>query len=309
MSRERTSTKLGTIEMFCKAAELANFTAAAEALGVTAPAVSRAIGRLEERLGLRLFARTTRRVRLTEEGRDYFEECRRALSQIEEAERAVASRLGVPRGLLRLSVPTTYGHYRILPLLPKFQERYPEVRIEIDVSNRNIDFVEEGYDLAVRLGDPPDSGLVASKLEDASLGVFASPQYLRRHGKPANLDELHKFHCIQFVRPSTGRAMPWIFDVDGQKTDFNFKSALRVQGDVLACVACARAGSGLFQIYHFIAAPYVASGELVEVLREVGGRTRPFSILYPRNRHLSASVRAFVRFLTDELAAAPRGRK
>jgi DNA-binding transcriptional LysR family regulator len=309
--------QLGTIETFCKAAELESFTRAAEALGITAAAVSRSVGRLEDRLGLRLFARTTRRMRLTEHGRTYFEQCRQALSQIEETERAITGLQVVPTGVLRISLPTTYAHYRVIPLLPKFLERYPEVVLEIDVSNRNIDFIQEGYDLAIRLGEPKDSRLVARKLEDASLGVFASAGYLRRKIKaklevnpkdnpkdtaaPKTLAELRQLDLIQFVLPSTGRGMPWIFREGGVDVDFTFTSALRFQDDVLGCVTASRAGAGVLQIYHFIAAPYLATGELVEILTHLDPRSRPFFLLYPSNRHLSAKVRAFVDFLLDEL--------
>jgi DNA-binding transcriptional LysR family regulator len=309
--------QLGAIETFCKAAEFESFTRAAEALGITAAAVSRAIGRLEDRLGLQLFARTTRRMRLTDHGRIYYEQCRQALTQIEETERAITGQQVVPTGLLRISLPTTYAHYRVIPLLAKFRQRYPEVVLEVDVSNRNIDFIQEGYDLAIRLGEPKDSRLVARKLEDASLGVFASAAYLRgikglkgkfkgkTEGKkpPTTLAGLRQLDLIQFVLPSTGRGMPWIFHEDGQDVDFAFTSGLRFQDDVLGCVTAARAGAGVFQIYHFIAAPYVATGELVEMMAHLVQRTRPFFLLYPSNRHLSAKVRAFVDFLISELRA------
>lgn len=301
MSRTFDPVQLGSIEMFCKAAELEGFTAAAHALGVTAAAVSRSVGRLEDRLGTRLFRRTTRLIRLTEEGRAYFEQCRQALGQIEDAERAISGRQAEPSGLLRISVPTTYAHFRVLPLLPKFLQQYPKIKVEVDVGNRNIDFVEDGYDLAIRLGMPQDSRLVARKLEDATLGVFASPEYIKRAGTPASLAQLRALDCIQFVLPSTGRGMPWIFREDGTDVDFNFDSRIRLQEDVLGGLTYALAGGGFFQIYHFIAARHIASGALVEVMRSLGGRSRQFSILYPQNRHLSVKVRAFAKFLASHI--------
>jgi DNA-binding transcriptional LysR family regulator len=301
MSRAFDSVQLGSIELFCKAAELQGFTAAANALGVTAAAVSRSISRLEDRIGVRLFTRTTRLIRLTDEGRSYFEQCRQALTQIEEAERIVGGNQAAPSGLLRISVPTTYAHFRLLPLLPKFMAQHPKIRVELNVSNRNIDFVEDGYDLAIRLGHLDDSRLVARKLEDASLGLFASSQYLKQYGTPTSLAQLRKRDCIQFVLPSTGRCMPWIFSENGQDVEFEFDARVRLQEDVLGGLTYAIAGGGLFQIYHFIAAQHVARGELVEVMQAFGGRSRPFSILYPQNRHLSAKVRAFVGFLSDAI--------
>lgn len=300
MSRSFDPVQLGSIEMFCKAAELQGFTAAAQALGVTAAAVSRSVGRLEERLGAKLFTRTTRLMRLTEEGRAYFAQCREALAQIENAERAINGSQAEPSGLLRISVPTTYGHYRVLPVLPQFMAQYPKVKVEVDVSNRNIDFVEDGYDLAIRAGTPTDSRLVARKLEDATFGIFAAPQYLARQGAPQTPAQLQDHDCIAFVMPSTGRGLPWLFRQDGQDLDLPVQSRVNVQGDLLGCLSYATGGGGLLQAYHFVVQGHVRSGSLVEVLQAFGGRSRPFSILYPHNRHLSAKVRAFVAFLLGQ---------
>lgn len=299
MSRSFDPVQLGSIEMFCKAAELQGFTAAAQALGVTAAAVSRSVGRLEERLGAKLFTRTTRLMRLTDEGRAYFEQCREALAQIENAERAINGSQAEPSGLLRISVPTTYGHYRVLPLLPQFMVQYPKVKVEVDVSNRNIDFVEDGYDLAIRAGTPTDSRLVARKLEDATFGIFAAPQYLTRRGTPQSPAQLQDHDCIAFVMPSSGRGLPWVFRDDGQDMDLPVQSRVSVQGDLLGCLSFAVGGGGLLQAYHFVAHGHVQSGSLLEVLQAFGGRSRPFSIVYPHNRHLSAKVRAFVGFLLE----------
>jgi len=294
--------QLGSIEQFCKAAELGSFTAAAEALGLTPASVSRSISRLEARLGVRLFARTTRHIKLTNEGELYRKECQQALEQIAEAERLITGTQKIPSGLLRLSVGTPYAHYRLLPLLPKFQSIYPQIDIELSVSNRVIDFIDDGFDLAIRLGYPKDSRLIAHKLEDASLGIFASPSYLKANGVPTSLNDLEKHDCIQFVLPSTGKPMPWnLNDNLGNDIDITMKSGKRIYDDVLGCVNWALAGGGLFQIYHFIAKSAVERGELIEVLKESSGRTRRFSILYPQNRHLSARVRAFVDFLIGEI--------
>ena len=290
--------QLGSIEQFCKAAELGSFTAAAEFLGLAPASVSRSISRLENRLGVRLFSRTTRSIRLTTEGEIYRQECQRALEQIAEAERAITGQQKVPSGLLRISVGTLYANYRLLPLLPAFAAAYPQIEVELSISNHLVDFVEEGYDLAIRLGIPNDSRLIAHKLEDASVGIFANPDYLARKGTPQSLEDLAEHDCIQFILPSSGRAMPWIFkDHEGKDIDYAFRSRLRVLDDALGCITWACAGGGLFQIYHFIADAAVRRGELTEVLQHHGGRARQFSILYPQNRHLSARVRTFVDYL------------
>ncbi|HZX33263.1 MAG TPA: substrate binding domain-containing protein, partial [Rhodocyclaceae bacterium] len=238
-------------------------------------------------------------IRLTEDGQAYFERCRLALAEIDEAERLVTGNQAEPSGLLRISVPTTYGHYRVLPCLPEFLGRYPGIRVETNISNRQIDFVDEGYDLAIRLGEPPDSGLVARRLEDAELVVVAAPSYLQRRGVPDSLEALRQHDCIQFILPRTGRSMAWIFRDRGKDVDFAFDSRALVSDDVLGCVTLARAGGGLFQIYRFIVEDDLRQGRLVEVLQDYGGRSRPFSILYPQNRHLSAKVRAFVDFMLE----------
>jgi DNA-binding transcriptional LysR family regulator len=168
----------------------------------------------------------------------------------------------------------------------------------VNVSNRNVDFFDEGYDLAIRLGEPKDSRLIARRLEDATLGIFASPAYLKRHGTPRNLAQLKQHRLIQFIRPSTGKPMPWTLRHEGEDLEFSFNSRCRVHDDVVGAVHWARAGGGLFQIYHFIADDFVRQGQLVEVLKPLGGRTRPFCALYPQSRHLSARVRALVDFLT-----------
>lgn len=294
--------QLGSIEQFCKAAELGSFTAAAEFLGLTPASVSRSIRRLEERLGVRLFFRSTRSVRLTPEGAIYQQECQRALEQISEAERLITGQQKVPSGLLRISVGTLYANYRLLPLIPEFTAAHPQIELELSISSRLIDFVEDGYDLAIRLGAPRDSRLIAHKLEDASVGVFATPAYLAQHGTPHTLADLEQHDCLQFIFPDSGRPMPWIFrDKQGQDIDHHFRSRLRILDDALGTLSLGCAGGGLFQLYHFITAPAVARGELVEVLKPYAGRSRQFNLLYPQNRHLSARVRAFVEFVVGRV--------
>ncbi|MFQ2621584.1 LysR family transcriptional regulator [Aeromonas caviae] len=306
MSRAFDPVQLGTIELFCKAAELGSFTATAQVLGVTPASVSRSIQRLEARLGVKLFHRTTRSVRLTHDGELYREQCQQALEQIAEAERAITGRQRHPRGVLRISVGTVYAHHRLVPLLPGFMAAYPEVELELNVSNRNIDFVEDGYDLAIRLGEPRDGRIIARKLEDASLGVFCAPDYAACRPAPTSLEMLSQHELIQFITPSTGRPFPWQFvNEQGDPVDLHVQSRQRVLDDVLAGLGWAVAGGGLFQIYHFVAAEALLQGKLVEVMTPFAGRSRPFYALYPQHRHLSARVRAFVDYLLA--AVRPEG--
>lgn len=308
MQRNFDDVLLGSIELFCLAAEAGSFTSAANTAGVTPAAVSRSISRLEARLGVRLFVRTTRQIRLTDGGRIYFEQCREALAQLVDAERQVTGGQLKPAGLLRISVPTPYGHYRLLPLLPEFRQRYPDVQVEVHISNRNIDFAEEAYDLAIRGRAPADSNLIARKLEDAELVLVAAPSYLKRAGKPKSLEDLQKHECIQFELPSTGRRIPWIFHPNGKAkskvVDVVTSGGYSCAEDVLGIVTLARSGAGLVQTYRFIVEDDLRNGSLVELLPQFGGTSRPFILLYPHARHLSSRVRAFVDFLMEKLVQA-----
>ena len=300
MQRQFDDVMLGSIELFCLAAELGSFTAAGLAAGVTPAAVSRSIGRLEERLGSRLFVRTTRSIRLTEGGRGYYEQCRQALTQMVEAERTLTGQQQEPSGTLRISLPTTYGHHRILPLLPEFRRRFPKVQVDVHLGNRNIDFVGEGYDLAIRARAQPDSTLIARPLEDARLVVVATPEYLARAGTPQTLDDLARHDCIQFELPSSGRRITWLFSEDGTEREILTEGGYVCSDDVLGGVTLAKHGAGLFQTYRFIVERELADGSLVEVLQPFAGRSRPFTLLYPHGRHMPLRLRTFVDFIMEQ---------
>jgi DNA-binding transcriptional LysR family regulator len=302
MGRQFDGMMVGSIELFCLAGELESFTAAAAAAGLTPAAVSRAIGRLEERLGVRLFARSTRKIRLTEGGRAYYAQCRQALNQLVEAGRDLTGRQVEPAGILRVSMPTTLGHYRVLPLLPRFRERYPKVHVDVHLSNRNIDFVAEGFDLAIRGRVQADSGLVARKLMDAEAVVVAAPAYLKRAGKPRTPDDLPRHDCVQFVLPSSGITVPWVFRVDGHDVDLATRGSYTCSDDILGIATLARAGAGLAQTYRFIVEEDLRTGALVEVLKPFAGRSRPVSLLFTGTRHMPLRVRVFVDWLVGAMA-------
>lgn len=301
---------LPDVEAFLAVVQKGSMTEAAVALSTTASVLSRAITRLEGRLGVQLMRRTTRQLHLTEAGRGYVEQAQAAFALIDGAERQLQG-LGAPDtrvvGRVRLSVPTTYGHHRLPPMLARFRDAHPAVEVELGITNRNVDLVAEGYDLVIRLGQLPDSGLVVRRLEDARLKLVASPDYLRRHGTPRTLDDLHAHQLLPFVMPSTGRHGAWLFRVDGQQEEWTPNGALRVMDDVLGCVSLAEHGAGLCQTYDFIVAERLAVGRLVEVLPAHGGCTRPFSLLFAAHRHLPAATRALVDFLVAEAAGARAG--
>jgi len=294
--------RLGSIELFCLTAQHRGFSSAAKAAGLTPAAVSRSVARLESHLGVRLFVRTTRSVRLTEAGERYHSQCRQALGQLAEAERELAGQQQRPAGVVRASLPTPYGHCRVLPLIPAFARRYPDIELELQLTNRNVDVIDEGFDFAVRGRTPPDSGLIARKLEDAELVIVASPAYLRRRKLPRSEHDLASFSCIQFLLPRTGQPVPWLLRRDGRDFEWPTQGALRCSDDILATVTLARAGAGVLQTYRFIVEQDLRDGTLVELLSEMGGAARPFSLIYPGNRHMPLRVRVLIDFLVSHLA-------
>lgn len=301
MSRTFDRQMLGSIELFCKTAELQSFTAAAAHVGVTQAAVSRAISRLEARVGVQLFVRSTRNVRLTERGKAYYEHCQQALGQLAEAERELTGQQNVVAGLVRMSLPTSYGHLRVLPVLAEFRRRYPQVRLEIQLTNRNADLVAEGIDIVIRARNPPDSGLIARKLEDAGLVIVASPDYLKQRGTPSTLEDLMQHECIQFERPLTGQVIPWLLKSDAGLTELHTTGSVWITDDVLGLATAARAGLGLAQTYRFVVSDDLDRGTLVEVLQQYARASRSFSILYPPHRHMPLRVRVLVEFLLEKL--------
>ncbi|MBY0574478.1 MAG: LysR family transcriptional regulator, partial [Undibacterium sp.] len=214
MSLQFSDVMLGSIELFCLAAEHESFTEAANRAGLTPAAVSRNVLRLEQRLGVRLFVRSTRKIRLSEAGRSYYLQCKQALAQIVEAEREAGGQQVVPAGNVKISMPTPFGHHCALPLMPAFHEKYPQIKLDLQLSNWNVNFMADGFDLAVRVRVPPDSGMVARKLLDAELVVVAAPAYLHKHGTPMTLEDLDQHNCIQFVLPSIGQNVTWQFRRD-----------------------------------------------------------------------------------------------
>ncbi|AUM69065.1 LysR family transcriptional regulator [Pseudomonas fluorescens] len=291
---------LADVEAFVTVVEKGTLSAGAVALGTTPSVLSRAISRLEARLGVQLLRRTTRRLNLTDAGALYLEQSRSAFALIDDAERRIQGQDGVLSGRVRLSVPTTYGHYRLPSLLSRFGQAFPQVRVELSITNRNVDLVAEGYDLAIRLGPLPDSGLVGRKLEDARLCLVAAPQYLERAGTPRHLDELATHACLPFVMPSSGRIAPWLFRINHEDREWLPAGNVQVSDDVLGIVSLAQAGMGICQTYDFIVRERIERGELVALLEDVGGRSRPFSIIYPPHRQLPAAARALIDFLIGQ---------
>jgi DNA-binding transcriptional LysR family regulator len=289
---------LADLEVFCRAAELGRFAAAADQLNLPASSVSRAIQRLEARLGATLFMRTTRRVSLTEDGAFFFQQAREALQQIENAELAVGGANMKPVGRLRIALPTTYGPLKILPRVPEFESMYPGVTLEIHVTNRDIDVIDDGFDVVIRIGPQPSSSLLSRTLIDGTIGTFAAPNYLRRAPPLDDLLDLDSHRCIGFIYPGNNRRMDWEFIVDGRHERRVTAGGATIVSDPMGLVALALAGGGLMQTGHYVIAEHLDSGRLVEVLKPYSGVKRSIIALYPPNRRSSAKVRAFLNFFS-----------
>ncbi|MCQ4166664.1 LysR family transcriptional regulator [Tahibacter harae] len=298
---------LADVEAFIAVVEHGSFTAGAVALSTTPSVLSRAVARLETRLGRQLLQRTTRRLGLTDAGRQYLEQARSAFSLLDDAGREVQGQEGELAGRVRLSVPTTYGHYRLPRLLARFARLHPRVQVDLNITNRTVDLVAEGFDLAIRLGHLPDSGLVARKLEDAALLLVASPDYIARSGAPQTLEELRWHVCLPFVMPRTGRLAPWAFREHERDIDWLPSSCIEISDDVLGVVSLAEHGVGICQSYEFIVRERLERGRLVELLPQLRGRSRPFSVVYAPHRRQSAAARAMIEVLVSEAMAGPGG--
>lgn len=284
---------LGDVETLLEVVERGSLSAAAVALATTPSVVSRAISRLELHLGVQLLRRTTRRLSLTDSGLEYVEQARAAFQQIASAEQALSGH-GEVQGRVRLSAPTTYGHHRLPAMLAAFALRYPKVQVELNITNRNVDLVAEGYDLAIRLGDLPDSSLVARRLEEARLCLVAAPAYLARAGRPQSLAELAGHNCLPFIMPSNGRPGVWQFRQGEEELLFVPQGNPVVADDVLGCISLAEQGVGICQTYEFIVAERLQRGRLVRLLEDYEGARRPFSVIYPPHRQLSGASRALI---------------
>lgn len=291
---------LADVEVFLIVAEKLSISATAIHLSTTPSVISRTITRLEKKLGIQFFRRTTRHLSLTEAGQLYYEKMQHAFQLIDHAERVVQGEQLQISGKIKLSVPTTYGHYRLPPLLEKFLLQYPDIQIEISISNRNVDLIAEGFDLAIRQGYLPNSSLVARPLELAPLQLVASPNYLKRVGIPQSLEELNHHQCIAFELPSSGKVTPWFFkDVD-QEIQWTPTNRILVKEDILGVVSLAESGLGICQSYSFIVNEKIRQGKLQPLLEAYAGHIRPFSLLYAQHKHMSSATRALINFLCSD---------
>ncbi|WP_315759650.1 MULTISPECIES: LysR family transcriptional regulator [unclassified Bradyrhizobium] len=287
---------LNGITAFVQAADAGGFTLAAERLGLSKSGIAKSVARLEDRLGVRLFNRTTRRFALTTEGQSFYETCVRILADLESAEAALNAHRLRPRGRLRVDLPVVFGRRWVLPVLLDIGARFPELSLEVSLTDRRIDPIDEGIDLVIRIGDLDNSAtLVARQLGVQQSVLCASPDYLDMHGRPTSLDDLDAHACILFGRG--GKTLPWWF-LDGKGTpvaklvsgrlSFNHSDAI--------CDA-ALAGQGVAHLSTWLIADHLREGRLVQVLPEAKTRGFPIHALWPQARQTSPKVRVVV----DEL--------
>ena len=288
---------LRSLAIFVKVGERRSFIGAARELGISQSGVSNAVSRLEDRLGVRLLARTTRQVHLTEDGAAYFERCRQILSDLDEAELVLRKARQVPVGKLRIDMPVAFGRLKVVPLLGTFQARYPEVELALTFTDRYIDLVEEGIDIAVRFGALRDSTLIARRLTETRFHVVGAPAYLARAGRPRSIEDLQRHPCLVLAQRET-RPRDWRFRRGGE--DIALAPATRMTfSDGSAICTAAIAGYGLAQMHDYYSDAPIAAGELEPVLERLRPPPEPISLVYPQTRHLTPKVRAFIDFMIE----------
>lgn len=292
------------MQAFVRVVENGGITAAAQRLGLAKSAVSRRLQDLENRLGVQLLQRTTRRISLTEDGRMFYERCLRILDELEEAERSVSSEQQRVHGLLRIAAPLSFTLRHLSPLFDEFLHRYPEVRMELDVQDREINVIEEGVDLTIRIGKLDDSSLVAKRLAPVSFVVCASPAYLERSGEPEHPEELVIHQGLAYGHLSDQRQWT-LFDNHGEAHTVMPQIRMRANnGDLM--LDALLAGLGIALMPTFICHRELADGRLRQILQNYTiGETAAVYALYPSRRHLPLRVRVFIDFLAERLGDNP----
>lgn len=295
--------RLAAIEAFVQVAETNSFSEAARRLRTSKSVISRQVSALETELGARLFHRTTRSLTLTEAGQGYFSRVGQILADLEEANLAVTQLQSAPRGTLRINAPMSFGFLHLAPALPDFMARYPEVELDVSMTDRFVDLVDEGFDLAVRIAALQDSSLIARRLAPIRLAVCASPDYLQRHGVPQLPQDLRAHACI--VNSNIPSAGEWKFlGADGKPLSVKVESKIAINnGDALRVAALG--GLGLTILPTFIVGRDLQAGTLVSVLSDYLAQPLGLHAVYHHARHLSPKVRAFVDFLAERFGPRP----
>lgn len=294
---------LQALAAFAETAKQGHFAAAARELGTAPSTLAKAVGRLEAELGVKLFHRTTRQVRLTPDGERLFERCQRVLGEFEDLRAEAAGARAAPAGTLKIDVPITYGKRFVLPALAALAQAHPGLQLDVRLNDGYVDLVREGLDLAVRVGHLRDSTLVARPIDRQGLVLCASPAYLAAHGTPRRLDDLERHVAVLFRMPTSGRNRPWQFRQRGAAVERAPRSRVRVN-DGEGMIAAALAGMGLCQVPDYLVQDELRSGRLVELLPGLRPPPMLISVVAPTGRLMPARVRAAI----EALAAMGRRR-
>ncbi|AOK30100.1 MULTISPECIES: LysR family transcriptional regulator [Burkholderia] len=288
--------RIDLFRVFARVVECANFTRAADTLGLPRSSVSAAVQELEGRLGARLLNRTTRRVTVTQDGAALYERCLRLIADVEETENLFRHTSIGPSGTLRVDMPGRIGRLIVAPALPAFLDRYPQIDIDLGVTDRAVNLIEERVDCVLRVGALSDSGLIARPIGDLPLINVASPAYLARHGIPATPADLEHHQPINYASPSNGRIAPWEWVEHNEVRRLSRRGRVTVNS-AEAYIACCVAGLGLIQVPAYDVAAHLRAGELVEVMPDYRAAPMPMALLYPHRQHLSRRFQVFAEWL------------
>lgn len=294
--------KLQQMQTFLAVADAGSFVGASEELGISKTAVSRQVSELETRLGVRLIQRTTRRLALTDDGKFFLHRTRSLLDQIADTEEEISSRGNTVQGALRINAPVSFGIRHLSPLWGHFQQLHPNVRLDVTLSDNVVDLIEEGFDLAVRIGTLADSTLVSRTLTQARLVLCAAPAYLDRNGRPSHPNELSTHQTIGYSYWAGGSS--WQFDCPGESVTVRISPAL-VSNNGETCVQAAIHGQGICLQPDFLVSDAVANGDLSELLPEFTTATRGVYAVFPNRKHIAPKVRAVLDFLAQSFSSIP----
>ena len=298
--KEEFDVDLAAISAFVSVGDKGGFRAAAAALGMTSAGISKAVARLEAQLGVTLVARTTRTVRLTATGAVFHARCKAMLFDLDQAWHEAAERSALPQGRLVLGVSRAFGRLRVLPVIADYVRHYPQVEVEVRLSDRVVDLAAEGVDLAVRIGHLPDSSLIATRVGQTGFVLCGSPEYLAEAGMPDHPDDLHRHSSVGYVTPDTAVRFPCRFLVDGAARTMSLPSRLTMD-DGEALVGAAARSVGLVMVNDYLVERHLADGSLVRVLRDFEMPPVPISVVHLPTRNLSPATRAFTIMLRRRL--------
>ncbi|SEA95449.1 MAG: LysR family transcriptional regulator [Paraburkholderia sp.] len=296
--------RLQAMQVFTRVVDTNSFTRAAETLDMPRASVTTIIQNLEALLGVRLMHRTTRRLSLTPDGAAYYERCVRILADVEETESSFQRGNKKPTGKLRIDMPGSIGRLIVIPALCEFHTRYPDIDLQLGLTDRPVDLLQEGVDCVVRVGALQDSSLVARRIGLFEHVSCASPDYLANFGTPRSIEDLENHKAVNYFSSRTGRVIDWSFKVDEKEIEVKMKSIVSVN-DADAYVTCGLEGFGLIQPAFYMVLPHLQSGQLVEVLPDLRPLPMPISAVYPHSRHLSAKVRVFVDWIAEVFDRCP----